>query len=148
MAFVDMMTSCGCGNGEGSMPDGVQIDTGKVGDVGRGLRREADGGFAAAADRGTGLHGHGVEFGARITPSDVVTDAKTRYALALANTEANLRAYQVAAGVLADAAEEIARLFASADLTAEEAQLRVQALIDEAILEANAATGATTNGAV
>jgi hypothetical protein len=123
------------------MPDGVQIDAGKVGDVGRGLRHEADAGFAATAQRGTSLHGHGVEFGARLTPSGVVTEAKNRYAQALAHTEANLRAYQVAAGVLADAAEEISRLFAASDLSAEEAQRKVQDLIDNAVRAADAAVG-------
>jgi hypothetical protein len=126
------------------MPDGVQIDTAKVSDVGRSLRSDADGGFAAAADRGSRLHRHGVEFGARITPSGVVTEAKNRYAEALANTEANLRAYHLAAGVLADAAEEIARRFAASDLTSAQAQREVQELIDSAI---RTAAGAMTDGA-
>lgn len=128
------------------MPDGVEIDTDKVGDVGRGLRKEADGGFATAADRGAGLHEHGVEFGARITPSAVVTDAKNRYAKALADTEANLRAHQMAAGVLADAAEEIARLFATTDMTSAQAQAQVQDLIDEAVIAAQTASSGTTDG--
>lgn len=125
------------------MSDQVQIDTDRVGEVGRDLRTEADGGFADAAARGTALHGHGVEFGARLTPSTVVTDAKRRYAQALANTEANLRAYQTAAGVLADAAEEIARLFATSDMTSEQALAKVQSLIDQAVRSANAATNGT-----
>lgn len=86
------------------MPDGVRIDIDKVGEVGRGLRTEVDGRFATTADRGGDLHRHGVQFGARLTPSPVITEAKNRYAQALANTDANLRAYHLAAGVLVDAA--------------------------------------------
>ena len=86
------------------MPDGVRIDIHKVGEVGRGLRTEVDGGFATTADRGGDPHRHGVQFGARLTPSPVITEAKNRYAQALADTDANLRAYHLAAGVLADAA--------------------------------------------
>jgi hypothetical protein len=119
---------------EGGMPDGVRIDTDVVGAVGRGLRDEADGGFAAAAMRGAGLHRHGVEFGARITPSAVVTDAKNRYADALAGIEANLRAHRTAAAALASAAEEIARLLAAADMTSAEAQQRVRDLIDDTVI--------------
>jgi len=129
------------------VPDGLLIDTNGVGEVGRGLRAEADSGFAATADRGASLHRHGVEFGARITPSGVVTEAKQRYAQALANTEANLRAYHVAAGVLADAAEEIARLFAVSDLSSAQAQRKVQDLIDDAVRTANEAGGGTADGA-
>ncbi|GIE93294.1 hypothetical protein [Paractinoplanes rishiriensis] len=102
------------------MSDGMRIDTERVGDVGRGLRIEANTGFADAADRGKILHGHGVEFGARLGSSSVVVEAQQRYASALANTEANLRAYHLAAGALATAAEEIARLFATADADAAE----------------------------
>jgi hypothetical protein len=143
-----MMTGRSAANGEAGVSDGVRINTDKVGDVGRGLRTDADGGFAAAADRGATLHQHGVEFGARLTPSAAVTEAKDRYAQALANTEANLRAHHLAAGVLADAAEQIARLFASSDMTSAQAQRKVQDLIDGAVRAANAATGATTDGAV
>jgi hypothetical protein len=115
------------------MTDGVRIDTDAVDDVAKGMRAEADGGFAAAAERGATLHRQGVEFGARLTPSGAVTDAKRRYAAALANTEANLRAYRSAAAVLAEAAEEIAKLFASSDLDASQAQRRAEDLIDGAV---------------
>jgi hypothetical protein len=111
----------------------VRIDTDAVGDVARGIRAEADSGFAASADRGTTLHRQGVDFGARLTPSATVTEAKQRYALALANTEANLRAYRAAARALADAAEQIAQLFASSDLSSAQAQRRVHDLIDRAV---------------
>jgi hypothetical protein len=114
------------------MPNGVRIDAGQVGDLGRDLRIEADCGFGEAARRGAVLHGQGVEFGARLTPSGVVTEAKQRYAQALANSEANLRAYQSAAAALADAAEEVARLFGSSDRSAAEAQRTAQDVIDGA----------------
>src|SRR4051812_37783332 len=97
------------------MPDGVQIDVDKVAGVGRGMREDASQGFAAAADRSARLHGHGVEFGSRLGMSVVVSAARDRYAAALANVDANLRAHQQAAAALADAAEEIARLFSAAD---------------------------------
>ncbi|BFU44059.1 hypothetical protein [Krasilnikovia sp. MM14-A1004] len=128
------------------MPDGVQIDTDGVGDVAHGMRGQADGGLADAAQRGATLHAHGVEFGARITPSSVVTEAKTRYAQALAHTEANLRAYHTAAGALADAAQEIARMFASSDMSSAAAQRKVEDIIAEAVRAANAATDPTTKG--
>ncbi|GAB1691221.1 hypothetical protein [Krasilnikovia sp. M28-CT-15] len=121
------------------MPDGVQIDTDGVGDVAHGMRGQADGGLADAAQRGATLHGHGVEFGARITPSGVVTEAKNRYALALAHTEANLRAYHTAAGALAQAADEIARMFASSDMSSAAAHRKVEDLMAGAVRAANAA---------
>jgi hypothetical protein len=104
------------------MPNGVRIDAGHVGDLGRDLRVEADRGFGDAARRGSVLHGHGVEFGSRLTASAAVTEAMRRYAQALANVEANLRAYQAAATVLADAAQEVARRFAASDRSAAEEQ--------------------------
>ena len=119
------------------MADGVRIDTDGVNEFGRGLRTEADSGFADVAGRGVSLHGHGVEFGARMTPSAIVTDAKKRYAEALANTEANLRAHQTAAAVLADAAEEIARMFKTQDMSSEQAMKKVNDLIDEAAAAVN-----------
>lgn len=125
------------------MPDGVEIDTGQVSDFAQGMSREANGGFAAAADRGADLHQHGVVFGASI-PGGTLLDAKTRYAQALANTDANLRAYQQAAGIFADVAERIARDFASADLASAGAQRQVEALLNTAIEEANAALGDVT----
>ncbi|RZU48668.1 hypothetical protein EV385_0386 [Krasilnikovia cinnamomea] len=128
------------------MPDGVQIDTDGVGDVAHGMRGQANGGFAEAAQRGTALHRHGVEFGARITPSSVVTEAKTRYAQALENTEANLRAYRLAAGVLAEAADEIARMFASSDMSSAAAQRKIQDVIAGAVRMANVAIDPTTRG--
>ncbi|GIF25745.1 hypothetical protein BJ973_004020 [Actinoplanes tereljensis] len=130
------------------MPDGVQIDTDKVGEVGRDLQTDAESGFAVAADRGASLHRHGVEFAARLTPSSAATEAKIRYAQALANTEANLRAHHAAAGVLAGAAQEIARLFATSDMTSAHAQRKVQDLIHDAVRAADAAVGSTTDGAV
>ena len=130
------------------MPDGVQIDTDGVDVVARGMRAQADGGFAAAAERGSALHQHGVEFGRRITVSAVVTEAKQRYAQALENTEANLRAYHAAAGVLATAADEIARMFASADMSSVQAQRKVQELINGAVQSANGAMSGQTDEAV
>ena len=117
------------------MPDGIQIDTDQVGEFAHGMRAEADKGFASAADRGADLHRHGVVFGTKI-PGDTVLDAKNRYAEALANTHANLQAYRLAATVLADVAEGIARDFARADMTSEAAQRRLKALMDGAVAEA------------
>jgi hypothetical protein len=134
------MMSADVGSGETRMADGVRIDTTQVGDFAQGLRAQQDGGFASAADRGTELHGHGVVFGHRI-PSDVVLDAKQRYARALEQTDANLRSYHLAAGVLADVAERIARDFAHADLSSVEAQRTVLAMIDGAVQQANAQLG-------
>ena len=119
------------------MPDGVQIQTEQVSEFAQGLRAEADKGFASAANRGADLHQHGVVFGKSI-PGDTVLDAKTRYAEALANTEANLRAYKQMAIIFADVAEQIARDFATVDMSSEAAQLRVKALLDGAIADAEA----------
>ena len=126
------------------MPDGVQIQTEQVSEFAQGLRAEADKGFASAADRGADLHQHGVVFGANIDSSTVL-EAKQRYGKALENTYANLKAYQMAAGILADVAEQIARDFAHADMTSEAAQRHVQTLLNGAITEANRAI---TEGAV
>ncbi|MGA5303768.1 hypothetical protein ACPCHT_27855 [Nucisporomicrobium flavum] len=119
------------------MPDGVQIQTDQVNEVAQGLRADADKGFASAANRGAALHAHGVVFG-RSIPGDTVLNAKTRYAEALANTEANLREYRRMAVIFAEVAEQIARDFAHVDMTSEAAQLRVMALLDEAIASADA----------
>ncbi|MEV8507946.1 hypothetical protein AB0368_24430 [Actinoplanes sp. NPDC051475] len=117
------------------MPDGIQIDTEQVGEFAQGMRAEADKGFASAADRGADLHQHGVVFGARI-PGDTVLDAKRRYAEALANTDANLRAYKQMAMIFADVAEKIAKEFATADISSEAAQRRIDALLQGAVVEA------------
>jgi uncharacterized protein YukE len=128
--------------------DEVRIDTDGVGDVGRGLRGDADGVYADASARGTALHGHGVEFGARVTPSAIIGDAQRKYAKALENTEANLRAYKIAAEVLADAAEDIARMFKTTDMNSDAALKKVQDLIDQSVLKANAALGRPADGTV
>ncbi|MEV4707916.1 hypothetical protein [Actinoplanes sp. NPDC049316] len=119
------------------MPDGVQIQTDQVNEFAQDLRADADKGFASAADRGADLHAHGVVFGKSI-PGDTVLDAKNRYAEALANTEANLREYRRMAVIFAEVAEQIARDFAHVDMSSEAAQLRVQALLDGAIANADA----------
>ena len=118
------------------MPDGVQIQTDQVNEFAQGLRADADKGFASAADRGADLHQHGVVFGTKIESSTVL-EAKQRYGKALENTHANLKAYQLAAGILADVAEQIARDFAHVDMSSEAAQQHVQKLLDGAITEAN-----------
>jgi hypothetical protein len=123
------------------MPDGLSIDTEGVRDWGHGLRADPGRGFGAAADRAAGLHRQGVGFGARLTPSDAVAAARQRYAYALANTEANVRAYQRAAEVLAQAAEDIARLFGASDLTAAQVQRTVGHLSDAAVRAATPTTG-------
>ena len=129
------------------MADGVEIDTGQVGDFAKGMRSEADSGFSQAANRGTRLHSHGVPFGANITMSDIVQQAKGRYAVALANTEANLRAYQQAAEIFASVAESIAREFKNADQNSAETNLRVNAMMDAAIAEANKIIAGAQGGA-
>ena len=113
------------------MVHGVQIDTDGVSDFATGMQTQ-ESGLETAAHRGADLHAQGVGFGARITTSSVITDAKQRYAQALSNTEANLRSYHLAAGVLARAAAEISAVFAAADLTSEQAHHKVQALMDDA----------------
>ncbi|GGQ79490.1 hypothetical protein [Couchioplanes azureus] len=118
------------------MPDGIQIDTEQVGEFAKGMRADADSGYASAADRGALLHGHGVVFGANI-PGDTVFAAKQRYAQALENTEANLRAYHQMAIIFAQVAESIARDFANVDMSSAAAQRRIDALVDGAIAQAN-----------
>jgi hypothetical protein len=117
----------------------VQIDTDGVNDFGSGMQKQATDGFADIAGRGADLHRQGVGFGSRMTPSDIVTDAKLRYAEALAHAEANLRAYQTAAGILAEVAEQIAQQFASVDLNSEQAQKQVEYLMATATAAANRA---------
>ncbi|MEU4221418.1 hypothetical protein [Actinoplanes sp. NPDC026623] len=120
------------------MPDSVEVDTGQVGEFAKGLRLEADSGFAAVAERAADLHRHGVVFGASI-PGGTVLEVKNRYARALADTDANLRAYRRAAGIFADVAERIAREFASVDMASAQAQQRVDGLLQGAVARANAA---------
>lgn len=117
------------------MGDGVRIQTDQVGDFGKGLRQDAGGGFAAAAGRGAHLHRQGVGLGSRID-SGPIMEAKQRYAEALAATDANLRVYPVAAGILADVAEEVARRFAHADRTSAVTQQQIQTMLDGAIAHA------------
>ena len=117
------------------MGDGVQIQTDQVGDFGHRLRTDADGGFAAAAGRGAHLHQQGVGLGSQIN-SGPIMEVKQRYAEALAATDANLRVYPVAAGILADVAEEVARRFAHADLTSAVTQQQIQTMLSGAIAQA------------
>jgi hypothetical protein len=119
------------------MADGVQIQTDQVGDFGKGLRQDADGGFATAAGRGADLHRQGVGLGSQINAGPIM-EVKRRYADALAATDANLRVYPVAAGILADVAEEVARRFAHADMTAAVTQQEIQSMLDGAITQAQA----------
>jgi hypothetical protein len=125
------------------MADGVKIDTGQVGDFGRGMRTQADTGFASAASRATDLHSHGVVFGAQL-PGGAILAAKTRYAQALEMTDANLRAYREAAVIFAEVAEQIARDFSAVDLNSAAAQQKVDGLLRNAIVRANKALGVTT----
>jgi hypothetical protein len=127
------------------MADGVEIDTDQVDDFGRGMRSQADKGFASAAGRGADLHAHGVVFGAAL-PGEVILAAKTRYAQALENTDANLRAYKEAAVIFAEVAEQIARDFGSADMSSAGAQQKVESLMNGAITRANEALGVTGGG--
>lgn len=120
------------------MPDGVEVETGQVGEFAKGMRLEADSGFAAVAERGADLHRHGVVFGASI-PGGTVLEVKNRYARALADTDANLRAYRRAADIFAEVAEQIVREFGSVDTASAEAQRRVDGLLQGAVARANAA---------
>jgi len=128
------------------MPDGVEVEIGQVGEFAKGLRLEAGSGFAAAAERGAELHRHGVVFGASI-PGGTVLEVKNRYARALADTDANLRAYRQAADIFADVAEQIAREFASVDTASAAAQQRVDGLLKGAVARANAALSGAVPGA-
>jgi hypothetical protein len=117
------------------MGDGVQIQTDQVRSFGDGLRSDAGEGFAAAAGRGADLHRLGVGLGSQIN-SGPILEAKQRYATALAATDANLRLYPLAAGVLADVAEEIARRFADADTNSAAAQEQIRSMLAGAITKA------------
>ena len=120
------------------MGDGVQIQTDQVGDFGKGLRKDADGTFAAAAGRSADLHRQGVGLGNQINAGPIM-QVKQKYADALAATDANLRVYPVAAGILADVAEEVARRFAHADLNAAVTQQEIQTMLNGAITQAQSA---------
>jgi hypothetical protein len=117
------------------MSDGVQIQTDQVSDFGKGLRQDAGGGFASAADRGADLHRQGVALGSQINAGPIMA-VKQKYAEALASTDANLRLYPLAAGVLADVAEEIARRFAHADTNSAVTQQEIRSLLDGALTKA------------
>jgi hypothetical protein len=117
------------------MGDGVRIQTDQVGDFGQGLRKDADGGFATAAGRGADLHRQGVGLGSQINAGPIM-EVKQKYASALAATDANLRVYPVAAGILADVASEVARRFAHADMTSAVTQQEIQTMLSGAITQA------------
>jgi hypothetical protein len=117
------------------MGDGVQIQTDQVGGFGQGLRKDVDGSFAAAAGRGAHLHRQGVGLGNQINAGPIM-EVKRKYADALAATDANLRVYPVAAGILADVAEEVARRFAHADLNSAVTQQQIQSMLSGAITQA------------
>lgn len=117
------------------MGDGVQIQTDQVGSFGQGLRADADGGFAAAAGRSAHLHRQGVGLGAQINAGPIL-EVKQKYAAALAATDANLRVYPVAAGILADVAEEVARRFAHADTSSAVTQQEIRTMLSGAITHA------------
>lgn len=127
------------------MADGVEIDTEQVDDFGRGMRAQAGEGFASAAKRGADLHSFGVVFGAGL-PGEAILAAKTRYAQALENTDANLRAYEAAAEILAEVAEQVARDFSTADMSSVVAQRKVESLLSGAIDRANKVLGVTGGG--
>ncbi|GAA2561451.1 hypothetical protein GCM10010435_36480 [Winogradskya consettensis] len=110
------------------MPDGVQIRTDQVTDFATGIRADAADGFRSAASRAAALHHHGVVFATAI-PGDATLLAKQRYAQVLENTEANLREFRRAAALFAEAAEQIAQGFATADLTTDQAQKQIESLL-------------------
>jgi hypothetical protein len=117
------------------MADGVRIQTDQVSNFGKGLREDAGGGFAAAAGRGADLHRQGVGLGSQISAGPIMA-VKQRYADALAATDANLRVYPVAAGILADVAEEVARRFAHADTNSAVTQQEIRSMLSGAITQA------------
>lgn len=117
------------------MSDEVSIDTDQVAAVGSDIRKDAQGGFADAAQRASRLHGYGVEWGTKIFHGPIA-DAKDKYVKALENTEANLRTYPKAASALADVAEQIARDFADADMNSKAVQDKIESLLTGAITNA------------
>jgi uncharacterized protein YukE len=111
--------------------DGVSIDTEQVGATAKQIRKDAETYFADGVRSGQDLHGQGVVFGARY-PGGSVAQAKQQYAEALAILDANLRNYQLAAELYAEAAERIAKLFAQADLSSAQRQQALESALGEA----------------
>ncbi len=127
-----------------AVPDGVRIQTAEVHDFANRVRSDADSGLSDAAQRAAALHGQGVVFGHSIA-SPVFVAAKDRYAKALENTEANLRAYVAMARALSDAAKTVADRFGHVDQLSAAQQKEVHDMLDTGVRRALALDHAGRN---
>ncbi|MEV6629502.1 hypothetical protein AB0M54_01970 [Actinoplanes sp. NPDC051470] len=113
----------------------INVETGELNNFAKDVRFEADEVFRPAVSRAaTTLSG--VNFGQK-NASGAVHAAKTRYSQAMSTHIRNLNAYVEAAGIMAAAAEIVAREFDAVDANNAEAAARVNAMLRSATDEAH-----------
>ena len=113
----------------------ISVETGELTKFAEDVRFEADEVFRPAVSRAA-VTLSGVNFGQK-NASGAVHAAKTRYSQAMSSHLRNLNAYVEAAGIMAAAAELVAREFDAVDANNAEAAARVNAMLRSATDEAH-----------
>jgi hypothetical protein len=124
----------------------VEVRTGQLNEFARDVRFEAGEVLEPAVSRSTVPLRDGVTFGAR-NASGAVHSAKVKYARSLTASMANLNEFIEAAKIMATAAEKVAAEFDAVDVRSAAATDRVNALLSQAVGEAQAARIAREHGA-
>lgn len=113
----------------------IKVETGELTNFAKDVRFEADEVFRPAVSRAA-VSLSGINFGQK-NASGAVHAAKTRYSQAMSAHVRNLNAYVEAAGIMAAAAELVAREFDAVDANNAEAAARVNAMLRTATDEAH-----------
>jgi hypothetical protein len=113
----------------------IKVETGELANFAEDVRFDSDEVFRPAVSRAA-VSLSGVTFGQK-NASGAVHAAKTRYSQAMSSHIRNLNAYVEAAGILAAAAEIVAREFDAVDADNAEAAARVNAMLRTATDEAH-----------
>ena len=113
----------------------INVETGELNNFAKDVRFEADEVFRPAVSRAA-VSLSGINFGQK-NASGAVHAAKTRYSQAMSAHVRNLNAYVEAAGIMAAAAEIVAREFDAVDANNAEAAARVNAMLRSATDEAH-----------
>ncbi|GLY95749.1 hypothetical protein [Actinoplanes sp. NBRC 103695] len=113
----------------------INVETGELNNFAKDVRFEADEVFRPAVSRAA-VSLSGINFGQK-NASGAVHAAKTRYSQAMSAHVRNLNAYVEAAGIMAAAAELVAKEFDAVDANNAEAAARVNAMLRSATDEAH-----------
>jgi hypothetical protein len=116
----------------------IEVRTDKLSEFAGEVRFEAGEVLEPAVTRNSVPLRDGVTFGAR-NASGAVHSAKVKYAQSLAASMANLNEFVEAAKIMAAAAEKVAAEFDAVDVRSSAAVDRVNALLSQAVGEAQAA---------